>query len=75
MRKLLEIIFSDILVEDKVIVELKAVSQTLPDREVQLVNYLKATEMEVGLLLNSGERPQFKRKVFSNDFKNHNNHS
>ncbi len=61
--------FADILVEDSVIVELKAAENLIPEHEAQLVNYLKATDIEVGLLLNFGKEPQFKRKVFSSEFK------
>lgn len=55
---------ADLLVEDRIIVELKAVSQLGSIHEVQLVNYLKATGIPVGLLFNFGPRPQFKRRVF-----------
>ena len=54
---------ADIIVEDKIIIELKSVKQINPAHEAQLVNYLKATGMEVGLLLNFGERVGIKRKV------------
>lgn len=57
--------FADLIVEDKVIVELKAVAKLDPAHEVQLVNYLKATELEVGLLLNFGRSLEYKRRVFS----------
>lgn len=60
---------ADLVIEDKVIVELKAGANLAPEHEVQLLNYLKATEMEVGMLLNFGTEPQFKRKVFANDRK------
>ena len=63
--------YADILVEEKVIVELKAVESICAEHEVQLVNYLKATNIEVGLLLNFGKKPEFKRRVFSNNI-NHN---
>lgn len=64
--------FADMIVEDCVIIELKAVEVIAPEHEVQLVNYLKATKIEVGLLFNFGPKPQFKRKVFSNSYlKNH----
>jgi len=59
--------FADIVVEDLVILELKAVEELVTIHEVQLVNYLKATDVEVGLLLNFGKKPQFKRKVLSNN--------
>ena len=62
--------YADIVVEKCVIIELKAVETIAPEHEVQLVNYLKATEIEVGLLLNFGPGPQFKRRVFSNDYQN-----
>ena len=61
--------FADLVVEDKVIVELKAVANLLPSHEAQLLNYLKATTYEVGLLLNFGPTPTKKRKVFDNDRK------
>ena len=41
------------------------------EHEIQLLNYLKATEIEVGLLLNFGKEVEYKRKVLSNDFKKH----
>ena len=61
--------FADILVENKVMLELKTADGIAPDNEAQLVNYLKATDIEVGLVLNFGKKPQFKKKVFSNEFK------
>lgn len=63
--------FADLIVEDKVIIELKAVEMIIAQHEVQLVNYLRATSVEVGLLLNFGPEPQYKRKVLSNEFKKH----
>jgi GxxExxY protein len=56
-------------VEDKVIVELKAASRLLNEHEAQLLNYLRATPYEVGLVLNFGPKPDFRRKVFANDRK------
>ncbi len=61
--------YADIIVEDKVIIELKAAEGLCNEHEAQLTNYLRATEIEVGLLLNFGKEPQLKRKVFSNEFK------
>ncbi|MCL5612159.1 MAG: GxxExxY protein [Chloroflexi bacterium] len=61
--------FADLLVEDVVIVELKAVSRLLLEHEAQLLNYLRATPYEVGLLLNFGPKPDFRRKVFDNSRK------
>ena len=58
--------FADILVDNKVIVEIKASRNLLIDHEAQLLNYLKATDKEVGLLLNFGPKPEIKRKVFDN---------
>lgn len=69
---------ADIVVEEKVILELKAVSKILTVHEVQLVNYLKATNIEVGLLINFGEELKVKRKVLTINQKkfsaNHINH-
>ena len=61
--------FTDLIVEDLVIVELKAAEILCEEHEAQLINYLKATNLEVGLLLNFGKKAEFKRKVFSNDRK------
>lgn len=56
---------ADIIVYDSVILELKAVSHLTEAHEIQLVNYLRATDIEVGLLLNFGPHPEFKRRFFS----------
>ena len=61
--------FADIVVNDKIILELKSCESLASEHEVQLFNYLKATEIEVGLLFNFGKRTAFKRKVFTNDNK------
>jgi GxxExxY protein len=61
--------FADIIVDDKIILELKSCEALVPEHEVQLFNYLKATNIEVGLLFNFGKRAAFKRKVFTNDNK------
>ena len=58
--------FCDLLVENKVIVEIKATNSLLKEHEAQLLNYLRATNLEVGLLLNFGPEPQIRRKAFSN---------
>jgi GxxExxY protein len=55
---------ADIVVADKVILEIKAVQTINPTHEAQLVNYLKATNIDVGLLLNFGESLEVKRKIF-----------
>ena len=56
---------ADIIVEDKVILELKSVKDLHSAHEAQLINYLKATGIEVGLLINFGENVQIKRKVYT----------
>ena len=58
--------FADLIVENTVIIELKATESLCEEHEFQLINYLKATEIEVGLLLNFGKKPEIKRKVYSN---------
>ncbi|MDI6790182.1 MAG: GxxExxY protein [Thermodesulfobacteriota bacterium] len=58
--------YADILVDDKVIVEIKAARRLAKENEAQLLNYLKATDIEVGLLLNFGTKPEVKRKAFGN---------
>jgi len=63
--------FADIIVEEKVIVELKAAESLVIENEMQLVNYLKAIDIEVGLLLNFGKKPEFKRRVLTAEYKNH----
>lgn len=55
--------FADIIVEDLVIIELKACESLILEHDIQLVNYLKATDAEVGLLLNFGKTAKFIRKV------------
>ncbi|MCJ7433365.1 MAG: GxxExxY protein [Anaerolineales bacterium] len=61
--------FADLLVNDLVILELKAAEEIIKAHENQLVNYLKATNLEVGLILNFGPEPKFKRKIFTNSRK------
>ncbi len=58
--------YADLIVEGIVILELKAVRSFDPSHEAQLLHYLRATEIEVGLLLNFGVRPEVKRKVYDN---------
>lgn len=60
---------SDLLVENLVIVDLKACEVLKEEHEYQLINYLCATNIEVGLLLNFGKKPEFKRKLFINNLK------
>ena len=56
---------ADIIVEDTVILELKSVKDLHPAHSAQLINYLKATGMEIGLLINFAESVQIKRKILS----------
>ena len=60
---------ADLIVEDIITVELKANECLVEENENLLINYLKATNIEVGLLLNFGKKPQIKRKIFDNDKK------
>ena len=65
-EKLVGDYIADVIVEDKIIVELKSIENLNKIHEVQLVNYLKAVNVEVGLLLNFGkEKLEFKRKVLN----------
>ena len=61
--------FADITVENKVIVELKSVAAITEEHEAQLVNYLRATDIEVGLLLNFGPKPKVVRRVLTQEYK------
>ena len=61
--------FADIVIDDRIILELKAVKTILPEHLAQLTNYLGATKAEVGLLLNFGPTPEKKHVVFTNDRK------
>lgn len=63
--------FADLLVADKVILELKAADSICMEHELQLMNYLKATDIEVGLVLNFGPKPAFRRKILHNYRKAH----
>ena len=56
--------FADLMVNDTIILELKAVECIVEEHERQLIIYLKGTRAEVGLLLNFGRKPEFRRKVF-----------
>ena len=60
---------SDLTVEDVVICELKTAESLSASDENQLINYLKATSFEVGLLLNFGKKPEVRRKVYDNEKK------
>lgn len=56
----------DIVVENKVVVEVKACESLCDEHNFQLINYLKSSEMEIGLLFNFGKKPAFTRKIFRN---------
>jgi GxxExxY protein len=68
-RELVGEYFADIVVEGRVIVEVKAAKAVAEEHESQLINYLRATDKEVGLVLNFGKKPEFRRKIFTNDRK------
>jgi len=61
--------FADLIIEEKVIIELKAAEAIREEHKAQLFNYLKATDIEVGILLNFGTKPEFKRLLFENKLK------
>jgi GxxExxY protein len=61
--------FADIIINDLVILELKAVEKLCNEHKNQLINYLKATDKEIGLLFNFGKIPEFKRVIYTNDRK------
>lgn len=61
--------YADLLIDDTIIVELKACECLIGSHVAQLMNYLKATKIEVGLVLNFGETPDFKRLVYTNNRK------
>ena len=60
---------TDLVVDDRVILELKTARALDSAHEAQLLNYLKATKYEIGLLLNFGPRPQFRRLRLDNEYK------
>lgn len=61
--------YADLLVNNLIILELKAAENVVEEFEFQLINYLKGTDKEVGLLLSFGKKPEFRRKVFENSRK------
>jgi GxxExxY protein len=61
--------YADLVVNDIIILELKATDYIIPEFEFQLVNYLRATNIEIGFLFNFGIKPEFKRKIFENNRK------
>jgi len=60
---------ADLVVNDVVLLELKAAQKLNDDHAAQLLNYLKATDIEVGLLLNFGPQAEFRRKIYDNQRK------
>jgi len=62
-------VFTDFFVDDRVIVELRAAQAVSEDHETLLVDRLRDTDIEVGLLLNFGQRPEFRRQLFQNPLK------
>ena len=61
--------FADLLVENAIIIEIKAAKAISIEHEAQLLNYLKATQLEVGIILNFGPKAEFKRMAFDNSRK------
>jgi GxxExxY protein len=61
--------YSDLIVENKVIIELKATEVLMNAHVAQTINYLKATPIEIGILLNFGSEPEFKRLIYTNNKK------
>ena len=60
---------ADLIVDHNVLIEIKTARRIVQDHQTQLLHYLKSTRIEVGMLLNFGERPEFKRMIFTNDAK------
>ncbi len=67
--KAVGVYYADLIVNNAVILEIKAAEGLCEEHEFQLINYLKATDVEVGLLLNFGKKPEFKRKIYTNNYK------
>ena len=65
--------YADIIVNDTIVLELKAADYIVEEFENQLLNYLKGTDCEIGLLLNFGKKPEFRRKIYENKRKNRKN--
>ena len=61
--------YADLMVEQLIILELKAAESLCEEHEAQLLNYLRATTIELGFLFNFGKKAEFKRKIFTNDKK------
>ncbi len=56
--------YADLVINDVLILELKAAEGIVEEFECQLLNYLRGSDMEIGLLLNFGKKPEFKRKIY-----------
>jgi GxxExxY protein len=56
--------YPDLIIDETIIIELKAAEYLVVEHEAQLINYLKATDIEVGLLFNFGKKPEFRRRIF-----------
>jgi len=67
--QLVGVYYADLVVEDVVIVELRTTELIMNIHVAQIINYLKANPVEVGMLLNFGEEPEFKRIIYTNDRK------
>ena len=61
--------YADLIVNENIILEIKAAENLKAENRSQLINYLKATDKEIGLLLNFGKSAEFKRVIFTNDRK------
>jgi GxxExxY protein len=61
--------YADLIIDDLIIIELKACECLMDEHQAQLLNYLKATKVEIGMLLNFGTTPEFKRLIYTNDRK------
>ena len=61
---------ADIVVNRVVLIEIKSASALHPWNEAQLLNYLRVSSIEVGLLMNFGPKPEYRRRIFTNDRKN-----
>jgi len=64
---------ADIVLDNKIMIKLKAVKKIIPEHKAQLLNYLRATQIEVGLILNFVDEPTYSRKVNNNDRKHKTN--
>lgn len=60
--------FADIIVENLIIIEIKAGEHLCKEHEAQLLNYLRATDIEHGILINFGQKPEFRKKVWTNKY-------